>query len=55
MSCGQTCLAPDYILCHESVKTELIENMKKSVKEYYGDDPQKASDYSRIINERHFE
>jgi len=55
MSCGQTCLAPDYILCHESVKTELIENIKKATKEYYTDNPQKAPDYSRIINERNFD
>jgi len=55
VSCGQTCLAPDYIFCHESLKSQLIETIKASVTEFYGSDPQKSQDYSRIINNRHFD
>jgi len=55
MSCGQTCLAPDYVLCDESVKGRLIEEIKKATKEYYGADAQKSQDYSRVVNERHFD
>jgi len=55
MSCGQTCLAPDYVLCHESVKDKLINEMKKATREYYGEDAQKSKDYSRIVSERHFD
>ena len=36
-NCGQTCIAPDYILCHESLKDGLVESIKKAVQEFYGD------------------
>uniref|UniRef100_A0A915JLJ7 Aldehyde dehydrogenase n=1 Tax=Romanomermis culicivorax TaxID=13658 RepID=A0A915JLJ7_ROMCU len=54
IACGQTCLAPDYIYCHESIKNELIEELKKSIGKAYGSNPQSSSDYCRIVNERHF-
>eukprot|EP01118_Nematostelium_gracile_P008689 TRINITY_DN2880_c0_g1_i1.p1 TRINITY_DN2880_c0_g1~~TRINITY_DN2880_c0_g1_i1.p1 ORF type:complete len:507 (+),score=163.91 TRINITY_DN2880_c0_g1_i1:154-1521(+) len=53
MNCGQTCVAPDYILCHKDKIEQLSEALKKSVTEFYGKDPQNSKDYSRIINERH--
>ena len=34
---GQTCLAPDYILCHQSVRDDLVTNITAAVKEYYGE------------------
>jgi aldehyde dehydrogenase (NAD+) len=55
MNAGQTCVAPDYILVHPSVKNELIEEIKKSIHEFYGDSIQENKDYCRIINERNFE
>ena len=33
LNCGQTCVAPDYILCHESVKEKLIAELKKQIEE----------------------
>ncbi|XP_072015658.1 aldehyde dehydrogenase family 3 member A2-like isoform X1 [Amphiura filiformis] len=51
---GQTCIAPDYILCEEEVKDQLVQAIKDTLKEFYGEDPQKSNDYGRIINERHF-
>jgi acyl-CoA reductase-like NAD-dependent aldehyde dehydrogenase len=54
-SCGQTCLAPDYVLCPESMKSRLIEEIKKATLEYYGTDVQKSDDYSRVISQRHFD
>lgn len=50
---GQTCVAPDYLLVHESVKEELIENIKKYIKIYYGE--KKKDNISRIINDDRFE
>ncbi len=51
---GQTCVAPDYILVHESRKHELIKGINKSIQSFFGDDPQQSADYGRIINERRF-
>ena len=55
LNCGQTCVAPDYILCDRSVKDALVEELKKQIKAQYGEEPLKNSDYGRIVNEKHFE
>ncbi|ARN77102.1 aldehyde dehydrogenase [Nonlabens spongiae] len=55
LNAGQTCIAPDYILCHKSVKVEFTEALKKSIIEFYGENPQRSDDYPRIIREEHFE
>jgi len=52
-NCGQTCIAPDYILCEASIQDRVIEEVKKSIKDFYTDDPKTCSDYGRIINQRH--
>jgi aldehyde dehydrogenase (NAD+) len=50
---GQTCVAPDYILCHERVRPRALELLKRTIEEFYGTDPKKSADYGRIVNERH--
>jgi len=50
---GQTCVAPDYILVHKDVEKKFVEKMKQTINEFYGTDPQKSADFSRIINQRH--
>lgn len=52
---GQTCVAPDYLLVHESVKEPLIREIKAQITEFYGPNPKDSPDYPRIINERHFQ
>ncbi|XLS27620.1 aldehyde dehydrogenase [Flavobacteriaceae bacterium M23B6Z8] len=54
LNSGQTCIAPDYILIHDSKKQAFIEAIKKSVVEAYGENPEVSSDYPRIVNEDHF-
>lgn len=54
VNCGQTCIAPDYILCEKSIQGKFIEKVKETLKEYYGDNPKESPDYERIINQRHF-
>lgn len=54
INAGQTCVAPDYVLVHEEVKDELIEEIKKSLKGFFGGQAQENLDYPKIINERHF-
>ena len=52
---GQTCIAPDYVLVHVSVKDKLIEQMKNSIENFYSCDPSTSYSYSKIINERRFD
>ena len=54
VNAGQTCVAPDYVLAHESVKQRLIEEMKRTIQAMYGEKPCENSDYPRIINDKHF-
>ena len=55
MNSGQTCVAPDYILCDPSIQNEIVEKLKKSLKDFYGEDAKQSHDYGRIINDRHFQ
>jgi len=50
---GQTCVAPDYILCTKQVQEKLVPALKKSLKKFYGENPQKSDSYGRIVNKRH--
>lgn len=52
---GQTCLAPDYLLVHKKIKSAFIDEITKTIREFYGDDPRTSGDYARIINEKHFD
>lgn len=54
MNSGQTCVAPDYVVVHSSVKADLIEMFRKKLLAFYGKDPRLSLDYSRIISEAHF-
>ena len=53
INAGQTCVAPDYVLAHESIVDKLCEEFKSTIKEFYGDDIINNSDFGRIINDRH--
>lgn len=55
INCGQTCIAPDYLLVHESVKNDFVELVKSEIIRTYGDNIQQSPDYARIINQRNFE
>ncbi|XP_011813680.1 PREDICTED: fatty aldehyde dehydrogenase isoform X1 [Colobus angolensis palliatus] len=54
MNCGQTCIAPDYILCEASLQSQIVWKIKETVKEFYGENIKESPDYERIINLRHF-
>ncbi|XP_061461266.1 aldehyde dehydrogenase family 3 member A2-like isoform X2 [Rhineura floridana] len=54
MNCGQTCIAPDYVLCDQSIQNKMVEIIKKTLKEFYGEDIKKSPDYERIVNKHHF-
>lgn len=52
---GQTCIAPDYLLVHEDIKTELTEEMKRVIGEFYGLRPELNPSYGKIVSERHYQ
>ena len=54
LNCGQTCVAPDYILCDSRIKEELVRAIKAEIVRQYGANPLRNADYGRIVNEKHF-
>ena len=52
---GQTCIAPDYLLIHKSVKEKFVMHFKAEIEIAYGNNPEKSTDYPRIINQRNFD
>ena len=55
INAGQTCIAPDYVLVHQSIQEELISKIEKYWVEMYGENPMNSEFYPRIINESAFE
>jgi len=54
LNCGQTCVAPDYILCHSSVKDKLLSHIKQEIEKQFGKEPLENENYGKIISEKHF-
>ena len=54
LNCGQTCIAPDFILVHESVKKDFTEKIIERIKKIYNEDVENSENYSRIINKKHY-
>lgn len=55
LNCGQTCVAPDYILCDKRIRDELITTILAEIEKQFGKEPLKNPNYGKIINEKHFE
>ncbi|XP_017838436.1 aldehyde dehydrogenase family 3 member B1 isoform X1 [Drosophila busckii] len=55
INCGQTCIAPDYILCSKEMQDKFIAEAKDVLKEWYGDNIQNSPDLSRVINQNNFQ
>ena len=54
LNCGQTCVAPDYILCRGEMRDELVKALEEEIRRQFGEDPLSNPDYGKIINEKHF-
>ncbi|XP_058799816.1 aldehyde dehydrogenase, dimeric NADP-preferring isoform X3 [Phymastichus coffea] len=52
---GQTCIAPDYIICSKEVQNVFIKEAKIIMKEWYGDNPKESPDLCRIVSDRHYQ
>jgi aldehyde dehydrogenase (NAD+) len=55
MNSGQICIAPDYVLVHESKKEELISELKSALSEFYQNDPLRNDSYCSVVNKKHAE
>lgn len=55
LNAGQTCVAPDYIYVHSSVKEQFIEALRTEIRNQYGEQPLQNAKYVRIVSKRHFE
>jgi aldehyde dehydrogenase (NAD+) len=55
INAGQTCIAPDYLLVHQSVKDELLRKMITTIEKFYTKDASVSYDYGKVINEKRFD
>ena len=55
INCGQTCVAPDYILCDKKIEKELTDAIVSEIKRQYGESPLEKEDHGRIVNKKHFQ
>ena len=55
LNCGQTCVAPDYILCHKDVKDALVQELGRQIVLQFGEKPLENPDYGKVINSKHFD
>lgn len=55
MNTGQTCVAPDYVCVHESVKDEFVNKLTATINSFYGKNAQASPDYGRIVSTSHFD
>ena len=54
LNCGQTCVAPDYVFCHQDIKDDLLKQIQKQIRKQFGKSPLDNKNYVKIINEKHF-
>ena len=54
LNAGQTCIATDYILVHKSVKEKLVDALKKNITKGYGENMEESPDFSRTVNQAHY-
>ncbi|MBQ3179983.1 MAG: aldehyde dehydrogenase family protein [Firmicutes bacterium] len=55
VNCGQTCVAPDYVLVAEEQKEAFVSSLIFAIHELYGQEPLESADYGRIVNRQHFD
>uniref|UniRef100_A0A673NPJ2 Aldehyde dehydrogenase 3 family, member B1 n=1 Tax=Sinocyclocheilus rhinocerous TaxID=307959 RepID=A0A673NPJ2_9TELE len=52
---GQSCVAPDYVLCTAETRDMLLPHMKEALESFYGSEPQQSQDMGRIVTNRHWD
>lgn len=54
-NCGQTCIAPDYIVVKKGERLKLADKLQEKIHQFYGKEMLRSPDYARIVNDRHFD
>ena len=55
LNCGQTCVAPDYVLCDKTIRDELVLAIQAEIRRQFGAAPLENPNYGKIVNRKHFE
>ena len=55
VNAGQTCVAPDYLLVHESIENTFLNELKNVITSFYGKEPMESDDFAQIVNEKRYE
>ena len=55
LNAGQNCGAPDYVLVEDTVHDELVEQLRRAITQFYGNDPSSCPDYGRIATSVHWD
>lgn len=55
LNAGQTCIAPDYMLCTIETQERMMPCLRQAIREFYGCNPQDSPDFGRMINDKHFQ
>lgn len=55
VNCGQTCIAPDFLLVDASIKDRLLDALVNEIKKAYGDDASTSDSYSKLAHHKHFD
>ncbi|NXA57583.1 AL3B1 dehydrogenase, partial [Nothocercus julius] len=52
---GQTCVAPDYVLCSAEMRDKLVAALREAITEFYGPNPKESPDFARIVGDKQFQ
>lgn len=55
LNCGQTCVAPDYVLAEESIRQKFLDCVKQEIKKQFGEEPLSNPSYGKMVNRKHFD
>lgn len=55
LNAGQTCVAPDYVMVHKSVKENFLNQLKDYITSVYGENASMSPDFARIVGDNHFQ
>ena len=54
-NCGQTCVAPDYLIVHADLKARLMEALRETVSDFYGEETLESPDLGHLVDSRAYE
>ena len=52
-NCGQTCIAPDFLVVNKKIKDKFIKELKTQIVKIYGNNVMNNKEYGRIISDKH--